>query len=413
MIKASARPQTFFAGLALLLLLALYVVALQVFFTTRFPGANDFYSRWRGAQVFWQEGLNPYSAEATLAIQEGIYGRPALPDEDPGPFAYPFYTVFLLIPLVPLTYSWASAVWLAVVQAALVGGTLLALRLYRWRQPPWLLALTLLWTLIFYHSARTILLGQFAGVVYFLLILCLWALQARREALAGLALALSTVKPQMAFLLIPALLLWAVFNRRWRFIAWAGGAMAVLLAVSFALQPTWLADFVGQLARYPSYTAIGSPVWVVTHYYLPQLDTPGELALSALAVGWMLYAWGRGLRPGHGPADGAFHWAIAVTLVVTNLVALRTATTNYVMMYPALFLGLKLWATGRGGRRWVAAFYALSFVAMWTLFLTTVVERFEHPVVYLPLPFGLAVLLILARSGLERAAVTPLEPDPR
>jgi len=59
------------------------------FFTSRFPGANDFFSRWEGARVFWQKGLSPYSREATLSIQIGMYGRPARPDEDQVLFAYP------------------------------------------------------------------------------------------------------------------------------------------------------------------------------------------------------------------------------------------------------------------------------------------------------------------------------------
>ena len=93
--------------LLLAMLFALDVYAVHSVFASRYPGANDFYSRWKGAELFWKEGLDPYSEEATLAIQEGIYGRPARLDEDPGPFAYPFYTVFLLAPLAPLSYPWA------------------------------------------------------------------------------------------------------------------------------------------------------------------------------------------------------------------------------------------------------------------------------------------------------------------
>ena len=94
--------------LMLLLVVGLFlvgnVVATHVLFTSRYPGANDFASRWGGARAFWREGFSPYSDEATRQIQLLIYGRPIQPEEeqefDPGPFAYPFYTVFLLWPLV-------------------------------------------------------------------------------------------------------------------------------------------------------------------------------------------------------------------------------------------------------------------------------------------------------------------------
>lgn len=166
MIEISSRKKTAILVLLAALLLAAYVLATYGVFTSRFPGANDFYSRWKGTEVYWREGINPYSEEATLAIQQGVYGHPAEPDEDPGPFAYPFYTVFLLAPIAWLPYTWAQAIWLVVLQVSLGLDVALCLSLLDWRLPPWLLALTALWSVFFYHSARTIFLSQFAGLVF-------------------------------------------------------------------------------------------------------------------------------------------------------------------------------------------------------------------------------------------------------
>jgi len=104
-----------------LVLLALFVADVLVphaVFTSRFPGANDFYSRWGGARSWWTQGLSPYSEATSIQIEIGIYGRRALPGEDPGLFAYPFYTVFVLAPLAFLPYVWAEAAWLAALVAA-------------------------------------------------------------------------------------------------------------------------------------------------------------------------------------------------------------------------------------------------------------------------------------------------------
>ena len=57
-------------------------------------------SRWEGVRSYWRDGLNPYGEAASANIQQRIYGRMAADDEDPGYFAYPFYTVFVLLPLV-------------------------------------------------------------------------------------------------------------------------------------------------------------------------------------------------------------------------------------------------------------------------------------------------------------------------
>ncbi|MBN1135658.1 MAG: DUF2029 domain-containing protein [Anaerolineae bacterium] len=383
------------------LLFLLSVYATHLVFTSKFAGANDFYSRWKGAQVYWQEGIDPYSEQATLAIQQGIYGRAARPDEDPGPFAYPFYTVFLLLPLVWLPYDWVQAIWLVILEFALVGGVLLCLSLARWRLPPVQLLLTGLWAVVFYHSARTVTLGQFAGLEFLWAAATLWALQRKHDIAAGVLLACTTIKPQMSFLLIPALLLWAVGQHRWRFLGASAAAMALLAGLSFILLPSWLSQFIDQIAAYPSYTAIGSPVWIIAHYYLPQLGTPVEIGLSVLLLAWLLFEWRR--LPA-ASEDGMFLWLIGLTLIVTNLVALRTATTNYVILYIPLFYGLSI-AARRWPKRagvWLAAFYLLTAVGLWTLFLATVENRFEHPIVYLPLPIGLLIAFIWGRKALQK-----------
>ncbi len=393
-------------SIAAITLLIAFLFAFDVYgtysaFTSKYPGANDFYSRWKGAQVYWAEGIDPYSDQATLAIQQGLYGRPARPDEDPGPFAYPFYTVFLLVPLVWLPYTWVEAIWLVILEFALIGGVLLYLSLIDWHLHGWLLALTGLWAVLFYHSGRTILLGQFAGLIFLWTVGTLWALGRGHDVTAGVLLALTTVKPQMSMLLIPALLLWGLGWRRWRFLGTFGTAMVFLLGVSFLLLPGWLVQFVHQVARYPSYTAIGSPVWVITHYYLPQLSTPVEVSISALLLLYLLVQWRR--LPHVGATSSTFQWLIGLTLIVTNLVVLRTATTNFVVLYIPLFLGLKAAANRLPRSHWsLALFYLLSIIGLWALFLGTVEGKFEHPIMYLPLPVGLFIAFIWAREALQR-----------
>jgi len=47
-------------------------------------------------------------------------------------------------------------------------------------------------------------------------------------------------------------------------------------------------------------------------------------------------------------------------------------------------------------------------VGLWGLFLTTVQAKFEHPAMYLPLPFGMLIVLLLSRDLWRRAgALTP------
>lgn len=382
----------FVAGVVLLF--AAMVYGVHETFTAAVPGANDFYSRWRGAQLFWQDGLDPYSDEASNLIQQGIYGRLALPTEDQVLFVYPFFTVFLLWPLVGLPYDWVQAIWLVVVQFSLITAVLLCLHLVKWQVPLWLLAITLLWSVAFYNNTRTIILGQFAGPILLCLTGCLLALQYRRDELAGALLAFTTIKPQMVFLLIPALLLWAIGQKRWRFITGFGITLAGLFGLSFLFLPEWMTGFLAQVGYYPAYTITGSPLWVLTGYYWPALGKPVEYTVIGLLVVYMLYQWRR--LPNITADSPHFLLLIGLTLVITNMIVVRTATTNYIVMYIPLFYFLKQLANRPAGNLWVATFYVVSSITTWGLFLATITGDQEHPINYLPLPFLLLGCLIWA-----------------
>ena len=373
-----------------------------------YPGANDFYSRWSGVKSFWLDGLNPYGDAASLAIQIGIYGRAALPDEDPGYYAYPMYTTLLLAPLAPLPYAWAEAIWLTLLVALQIAALFLLFDAYQWKPGPLLLGLAVLWAIFFYPASRGILLGQPGMLVYFLEVLALWALTKGRDGLAGAALAISTIKPQMSFLIVPFLLLWGLRERRWRLVGWFAGVWLALMAWSFAVLPGWFGAWLGQLGRYTSYTAIGSPVWVLARVYLSFLGAPGEIAISLALVGAMLWAWWRVIVQRRA---AEFGWTAAFTLTVTHLVALRTATPHFVVFnIPLYFYFARLVsADRRRGPPVVMLAQIVLLVGLWGLFLLTVQAKFEHPVMYLPLPLGMLLLLLGSRRmWLNDAALCPL-----
>ncbi len=376
------------------LLLAGNVVATHDVLTAPYPGHNDFMSRWEGVRSYWRDGLNPYGEAASANIQQRIYGRMAADDEDPGYFAYPFYTVFVLLPLVFTGYAWASAIWMVALEACLVTATVLLLDLYGWRPRPGLLGVLLLWTLSNYYAARGLLLGQPGLLVYGLHVLALWAFARRRDALAGAALALSTIKPQMGFLLIPFLLLVGLSLRRWRFLAAFAGAGAVLAGLSFALVPTWLGDWLAQIEQYPSYTALGAPVWIVTRHYLG-LGALAEWAANVALWALLAWAWAMVLWRGRGER---LDWTVMLTLTVTHLSAVRTATPHFVVFtIPLLFYLRGLTRRQRNGARLSAAILLALLVIPWVHFVLTVEGEFEHPTLYLPVPFGMLALLWLTR----------------
>jgi hypothetical protein len=260
------------------------------------------------------------------------------------------------------------------------------------------LAITLLWAVIMYNSTRTIILGQFAGPIFLCLAVSLLALKQDRDVLAGFLLSLTTLKPQMSYLIIPALLLWAVWHNRWRFVAGFTGAMALLASLSFLLLPSWLTSFIDQVRYYPAYTVTPSPLRVITGTFFPRLGQPVEYVLIGLLLLVMLWQWWQ-LRQ-ETAVTPKFLFIISLTLIVTNSIIVRTATTNYVIMYIPLFLLLHtISQRWRGGNVWAASLLLALLVSTWALFLATIQGDFEHPATYLPLPIGLLLGLVWLAWG--------------
>ena len=374
-------------------------VFLHYQFTQQVPGGTDSVPRWVGTYAWAFEGLDPYSDEVTARSQQMVYGRLAGPGEDKQKFAYPFYVVFYYLPLIWLNYNLARAIAMVALEGSLISITVLSLRTYRWSPPAWLAALTIAWSVLFYHGTRTIILGQFAGISAALIALSIWAIKERRDLLAGFALALASPKPQMVFLLLPLVGLWSLVARRWKITAAMTVTMGVLAGLSFLFLPTWLNEMLTQLADYTTYTYIGSPINILTTIVFPSLGAPVEWIIDGALVLWLIWEWWQ-VRFSD---DGRFNWALALTLVVTNLIALRTATTNYVMMLPALFYLFAAFARAKGKRAnmWIAVTEIGLFVGLWALFAFTVKGAEEQWPVYLPLPLGLLLALLAFRPKNE------------
>jgi hypothetical protein len=125
-----------------------------------------------------------------------------------------------------------------------------------------------------------------------------------------------------------------------------------------------------------------------------------EIVISLLVLGYLLYTW-------RGAVNGSwleFDWVVAMTLIVTNLIALRTATTNYVVLLMPTFIVLKTLDKHfqRRGAMLIALIELLLLVCFWGLFATTVVGNYEHPIMYLPLPIGLWLIFVAAQPHLTR-----------
>ncbi len=357
------------------IILSIFVVGLMTLesmmlyhgYTRHAPGTADFFARWYGARELLLQGRNPYDREIELEAQKGIFGRHTNPDEDQVNFAYPLYTIYLFWPLTYLPYAWAQAIWMVVLQFALLGLIIVLFDLLNWRLQPWLLVATLLWGLYFYPGTRTVMLGQFSALVALFLMLSLWGLKQGHDQFAGAVLPLTTIKPQMVFLVIPLLLLWAGRQGRRAFIIAFTISLSSLCLSSLFFVPDWPLRFLNNLRAYSGYVGFGSPLENMLAYFAPALMSIFHPLLTLLLGGLMLWQWKQVLFKK--PED--LLWAVNITLLISNLIAFRSATANHVILYCTLMLLFKRWA-GTQYTWSVLVWQLLSGLGLWILFLNTI-----------------------------------------
>jgi hypothetical protein len=380
-------------GLLLVGVFVFNVVMTHQLFTAQFPGQNDFLSRWEGARGFWLEGINPYSEQATLNIQTRIFGRPAVQGEDLGLFVYPFYTVIVIAPTVFFAYSWAAAFIIVTLEVCLLASLFVLLNFYAWQPRPIVLGALVLWTLFNYFGARGIFLGQLGILVYACFVLSLWGLARRYDVLAGVVLAIATIKPQMGYLLIPFLLLWAWRVRRYRLVVGFAGMFGALMLASFVLVPSWFGEWLAQVQLYPSYTRDGSPVWIIVQHYLG-LGNIAEGIVNVLCGLFVAYLW-YGVLVQH--KSERLLWTIVMTLIMTNIFSLKTATPHFVVFIIPMVFYLRQVSRHKNGGVWVMLIIGLTLIIPWVHFLSTLDGRLENLAVFLPAP-----LILLAVTWATR-----------
>jgi len=377
-------------------------------FVLREPGGNDFLARWMGAKSWLVDGLSPYDPEVSLRSQEIIYGRPARPEdgEDIAHFVYPLPAMIFFGPFGLMPFNIARAIWMTLLEIGLLLLTWVGIRLAGWKPSRFMMVFLLVFSVIWYHGFRTVILGQFAIFEALLMAGSLLAIQHKQDGLAGILLALSISKPQMSFLLIPFVILWAISKRRWVLVLWTLGAFVFIIGMSTLIMPDWPLQWIRQVLSYPGYSPARPPVAIIADLF-PTLSSWINLGGTAIFVLYMIWEWIRALRK----EDRWFQWTAAMTILITNFIVVRTATTNYLAMVPGMIFLFSVlvdrWK--KAGSVAVVAILVTLLIGLWALFLTTIDGNIEGPVMYLPLPIFMLFSLWWIRWWFIRPARLPLE----
>jgi hypothetical protein len=324
----SENPITRFWYLAILLLLAILVgiTWANYRFAVENPGGNDFLVHWVGTRALLVDGVSPYSNEVALEIQERAYGRPAQPGEHELRPAYPLYSAILFLPFaLTSNFTLARALWMTTLETGLVLLAVFSLRVTRWRPGAWFLVVYLLFTIFWYHSVRAVINGNAVILVALLVVGSLEALRTGRDELAGVLLALATLKPHLVLVIGLFLVIWTLSQRRWRLLFWFL-VVVILLSVVMA--------FSCRIGRFK--TCEKSCATPATTRPEPR-GGPGHMATSNWATNWLGMSALIGLMliiewmAARGKEFRWFLWTACLTLTASQWIGIQTDPGNFMM----------------------------------------------------------------------------------
>lgn len=367
-------------------------------FVLQNPGGNDFLPRWVGTRLFLMTGQSPYSVETSREIQRMIFDRAAGPGDDQSLFVYPLYSVYVFAPfaLIP-DYNLARAIWMTTLEVALILIAGISLSLSRWQLSPAYYALIFLFAALWYHGVRPLINGNVSILIGLMIAVALLAIRAEIDSLASVLLALATIKPQVVVLLLPFVFLWAASRQRWMLVWGTLGVLGLLVGSMMLFIPNWLWQNLLQVLSYPGYTLPGTP-GAIFKVWMPGVGSQLGWGLTIAMAGCLLWEWWH--TRGH--EYSVFLWTACLTLVITNLIGVRTATENFIALFPGLILVWSTWDKEwkSTGKTLIFLSYIFLLVGLWWLFLNTIQlaeQPTENSIMFFPLPVYLFLCLYWIR----------------
>ncbi len=363
-------------------------------FSKNNPGGNDFLVHYIGTRALLMEDISPYSDEVAIRIQTAAYGHPAQGDEYELRVAYPLYSIFLFLPFSLIqNYILARAVWMTALELALITMTFVAMNLAEWKPPLWQQGVILLFSLIWYHAVRGVVNGNAVIIIALMLTTILLLIRDNKDQFAGFLLAITTIEPQLVVLVIPFIVIWSLYQRRWTLIKWFFGTLAAFILFGIILVPNWILQNLWEIIKYPANNTAGTLAAIISEW-LPGLSTQLKWGITIVFGSLIVCEWWSG-RKGR---FERFLWVVFLTLTISQWIGIQTNPGNFIILFPSVIFILSVWdkRLKKGGALSVNIALAILFFGLWLLLVMTIQRSYQmiqSPYMFIPLPaislFGL------------------------
>ena len=216
-------------------------------FTQGNKGGEDFIQHWDNTRAFLRSGISPYSEEAAVRVQMLVYGRPAESNEDPMMSSYPLFANIVYMPFALIgNVDLARAIWMALLEVALILAAFLSMNLAGWRPKPLFLMLFLLFIVFWYHGFRPVVTGNSSPLVTLAVVGAFLAIRAENDELAGVLIGFAFIRPEMVLVLSVFFLFWGIANGRIKIFLYTLATVALLSGFGILLMPGWLIILIKQ-----------------------------------------------------------------------------------------------------------------------------------------------------------------------
>ena len=405
-VSRSSIERWWFIPLLLLIIVLIGLTWMNYRFAFQNPGGSDFLVHWVGTRNLLVDGVSPYGDETTEQIQQLVYGRPAHSGEDELRITSPLYSGMIYTPFALIgDYTLARALWMTLLEAALLGMAFVCLRLNKWNIRTWMLFVYLLFSLLWYHAVKPLLNGDAVILVALFIAGAVEAIRQGRDEVAGVLLAVSTIKPQVVVLIIPFVIFWSITVKRWKVLIWLLISLVILFVSAMVFVPDWPLQNLYLALRYTGDNQPGTPGAVFSIWWPVfgvRLGWGLTLILGIVLLIECYLVRGKDFR--------WFHWTAGLTLVVSQWIGIRTDPGNFIILFIPIVLIFATWEERWGvkrGRIVVLLGFLVLFVGLWAIFLASLENADQPqqiPIMFFPLPILILIGLFWVRWWAIRPA---------
>ncbi len=199
--------------------------------------------------------------------------------------------------------------FLGITLAAHLG---IALRLTGWKPAIWLLFLLIAFLFLGFFNFQALASGSMVILSALFIFLALLAIRFGRYELAGLLLALATIQPRAAVLIILFVLFWTLSKRLWTVAFWFLAGAAVFLILGMLFIPDWPVQYMRVIFNFKDYFPVNTPVAIFSSA-LPGMGKQLGWGLSLFMIILMIVEWFAARKKDF----SWFLWTVSLTIVAS------------------------------------------------------------------------------------------------